>query len=255
MWHRCTQGLFIGNNIRFGWYQRYQELQYLFRWSTGTERLDNRKRLSESSYRINWNLLDSNIHGLEGKLETIVANPQQIKYIPGRKNDILDSEWIAEVCLNGQIKSSYVPHREIRDIRELTRTHVKLTQTKTAFKNRIHKILQRAGIRISGVLADIFGKSGIIILNGLLNGNTLDKIFKDIKNKQIKKKKNEVKEAIKGELSQADIFVINECLDAIRFLDDKIEATKSRIFQSLTGLQKDMEIRYCPEIDRIIFTG
>jgi len=171
---------------------------------------------------------------LEGKVETIVANPQQIKYIPGRKNDDLDSEWIAEVCLNGQIKSSYVPPREIRDIRELTRTHVKLTQTKTAFKNRVHKILQRAGIRISGVLADIFGKSGTIILNGLLNGNTLDKIFKDIKNKQIKQKK--------GELSQTDIFVINECLDAIRFLDDKIEATKSRIFQSLTGLQKDMEI-------------
>lgn len=179
---------------------------------------------------------------LEGKVETIVANPQQIKYIPGRKNDDIDSEWIAEVCLNGQIKPSYVPPREIRDIRELTRTHVKLTQTRTAFKNRVHKILQRAGIRISGVLTDIFGKSGTIILNGLLSGKSLDKTFKDIKNKQIKKKKNEVKEAIKGELSQADIFVINECLDAIRFLDDKIEAIKSKIFQSLTGFQKDMEI-------------
>ncbi len=179
---------------------------------------------------------------LEGKVETIVANPQQIKYIPGRKTDIIDSEWIAEVCLNGQIKPSYIPPREIRDIRELTRAHVKLTQTRTAFKNRVHKILQRAGIRISGVLTDIFGKSGTIILNGLLNGKSLDKIFKDIKNKQIKKKKNEVKEAIKGELSQTDIFVINECLDTIHFLDNKIEVIKSKIFQSLTGFQKDMEI-------------
>ncbi len=101
---------------------------------------------------------------LEGKVETIVANPLQIKHIPGRKTDILDSEWIAEVCLNGQVKPSYVPCRELRDVRELTRTHVKLTQTRTAFKNRIHKILQRAGIRISGVLSDIFGKSGTIII-------------------------------------------------------------------------------------------
>jgi len=86
---------------------------------------------------------------LEGKVETIVANPLQIKYIPGRKTDDIDSEWIAEVCLNGQIKPSYIPCREIRDIRELTRTHVKLNQAITAFKNRVHKILQRAGIRIS----------------------------------------------------------------------------------------------------------
>ncbi len=69
---------------------------------------------------------------LEGKVETIVANPLQIKYIPGRKNDDIDSEWIAEVCLNGQIKPSYIPCREIRDIRELTRTHVKFTEARTA---------------------------------------------------------------------------------------------------------------------------
>ena len=68
---------------------------------------------------------------LEGKVETIVANPLQIKYIPGRKTDDIDSEWIAEVCLNGQIKPSYIPCREIRDIRELTRTHIWGTQKQT----------------------------------------------------------------------------------------------------------------------------
>ncbi len=62
-------------------------------------------------------------------------------------------------------ENPYIPCREIRDIRELTRTHVKFTQTRTALKNKVHKILQRAGVRISGVLSDIFGKSGIIILN------------------------------------------------------------------------------------------
>jgi len=62
---------------------------------------------------------------LESKVETIIANPFQIKNIPGRKNDDIDSEWIAEVCLNGQIKPSYIPPIEIREIRELTSSHVR----------------------------------------------------------------------------------------------------------------------------------
>jgi transposase len=179
---------------------------------------------------------------LEGKVETIVANPLQIKYIPGRKNDDIDSEWIAEVCLNGQIKPSYIPCREIRDIRELTRTHVKFTHARTALKNKVHKILQRAGVRISGVLSDIFGKSGIIILNGIMDGKSIEQIFSELKDKRIKNKKPEIKDAIKGELSQNDIFVIKECLETVKYLDDKIKEFDSRIFQSLTGMQKELEI-------------
>jgi len=179
---------------------------------------------------------------LEGKVETIVANPVQIKNIPGRKNDDIDSEWIAEVCLNGQIKPSYIPCREIRDIRELTRTHVKFTQSRTTLKNKVHKILQRAGVRISGVLSDIFGKSGVTILNGIMDGKFIDQIFNELKDRRIKNKKAEIKDAMKGELSQNDIFVIKECLETVKFLDSKITEFDSRIFQSLTGMQEKLEI-------------
>ncbi|MCX9012300.1 MAG: IS110 family transposase [Candidatus Methanoperedens sp.] len=179
---------------------------------------------------------------LEGKVETIVANPLQIKYIPGRKTDALDSEWIAEVCLNGQIKPSYIPCREIRDIRELTRTHVKLNQAITAFKNRVHKILQRAGIRISVVLSDIFGKSGTIILNGILDGKSIEQIFGELKSKRIKATRAEIKEAIKGELSQSDIFVVKECLETIGFLSNKLKEVDSGTLKSLTGMKKEIEI-------------
>ncbi len=179
---------------------------------------------------------------LEGKVETIVANPLQIKYLPGRKTDDLDSEWIAEVCLNGQIKPSYIPRREIRDIRELTRTHVKLNHAITAFKNRVHKILHRAGIRISVVLSDIFGKSGTIILNGILDGKSIEQIFGELKSKRIKATEAEIKEAIKGELSQSDIFVVKECLETIGFLNNKLKKVDSRTFQSLTGMKKELGI-------------
>ena len=173
---------------------------------------------------------------LEDKIETIIANPLQIKNIPGRKNDTLDSEWIAEICLNGQIRPSYIPPKEIREIRELTRSHVKLTQARTAFKNRVHKVLSRAGIHISGVLADIFGKSGQIILNGILNGRTIDQIFVEIKSKRIKIKKTEIMNSLKGELSQNDIFVIKQFLDSIRFLDQKIKEFDSKINHNLKGM-------------------
>ena len=179
---------------------------------------------------------------LDGRIETIVANPFQIKNIPGRKNDNIDSEWIAEVCLNGQIKPSYVPPKEIREIRELTRTHVKLTQARTSFKNRVHKILSRAGVHVSGVISDIFGKSGLIIINGILNGKTIDQTFVEIKNKRIKIKKTQIKESLKGELTQNDIFVIKECLNSIKFLDEEIKRFDSKINQNLKGMQKEMEI-------------
>ncbi len=179
---------------------------------------------------------------LEGKVETIVANPLQIKYIPGRKNDYIDSEWIAEVCLNGQIKPSYIPCREIRDIRELTRTHVKFTEARTALKNKVHKILQRAGVRISGVLSDIFGKSGTILLNGILDGKPIEQVFGELKSKRIKATLTEIKDSIKGELSQNDIFVIKECLETVKFLDAKIAEFDSRISQSLSGMRREQDI-------------
>jgi len=179
---------------------------------------------------------------LEGEVETIVANPLQIKSIPGRKNDDIDSEWIAEVCLNGPIKPSYIPGKEIRGLRELTRSHVKFTHTRTVLKNKVHKILQRAGVRISGVLSDIFGKSGIIILNGILDGKAIEQISSELNDKRIKKRMPELKDAIKGELSQNDIFVIKECLETVKFLDAKIKEFDSRISQSLSEMQREQEI-------------
>ncbi len=131
---------------------------------------------------------------------------------------------------------------EIRDIRELTRTHVKFTEARTSFKNKVHKILQRAGIRISGVFADMFGKSGTILLNGILDGKPIEQIFGELKTKRIKATLTKIKDAIKGELSQNDIFVIKECLETIKFLDTKIAEFDSRIFKSLSGMRRKQEI-------------
>jgi transposase len=190
---------------------------------------------------------------LEGKVETIVANPRHIKNIPGRKTDDLDSEWIAELCLNGQIKPSYIPSKGIRELRDLTRTRTKTIQTMTAFKNRVHKVLEKANIRISGVLSEIFGIAGLQILNGILNKKNIDDVLKDVK--RIGKKKAAIKESVRGELSQIDIWLIRECLETIDFLKIKINLLDSMINQQIKKEQKQDQMEILMTLPGISYTS
>jgi transposase len=190
---------------------------------------------------------------LEGKVETIVANARQIKNMPGRKTDYLDSEWIAEICLNGQIKPSFIPSKEIRELRDLTRTRTKTTQTMTAFKNRVHKVLEKANIRISGVLSELFGIAGLQILNALLDKKNIDEVLKKVK--RIGKKKAAIKEAVRGELSQTDIWLIRECLETIDFLKKKINLLDSMINQRIENTKKQDQMQILMSIPGISFTS
>lgn len=126
---------------------------------------------------------------LEEHVTVQVANPLFIKGIPGRKTDQLDAEWIATLCLNGLIKPSYVPGLQVRNRRDLVRTLSRLIQIRTRHKNRIHKVMVRAGIRIAAHLSDLFGPSGLRILHGLLEGQSIDTILKNLKNAKIAKKR------------------------------------------------------------------
>lgn len=125
---------------------------------------------------------------------------------------------------------------------------MKFTEARTALKNKVHKILQRAGIRISGVLSDIFGKSGTTILNGILDGKSIEQIIGQLKDKRIKATLTEIKDSIKGELSQNDLFVIKDCLETVKFLDVKIKEFDSRIFQSLSGMREQYILMSIPGI-------
>jgi len=190
---------------------------------------------------------------LEGKVETIVANARQIKNMPGRKTDYLDSEWLAEICLNGQIKPSFIPSKEIRELRDLTRTRTKTTQTMTAFKNRVHKVLEKANIRLSGVLSELFGIAGLQILNGILDKKNIDEVLKKVK--RIGKKKSAIKEAVRGELSQTDIWLIRECLETIDFLKRKINLLDSMINQRIENTKKQDHMQILMSIPGISFTS
>lgn len=109
---------------------------------------------------------------LEGSIEVILANAYKIKHTPGKKTDNRDSAWLAELCLNGMIEPSRIFPKDDRELRNMTRSRENLVNNRTQMKNRIHKELESECIKISSVLSDIFGKSGMQILNALLEERT-----------------------------------------------------------------------------------
>ena len=123
----------------------------------------------------------------------------------------------------------------------------------TAFKNRVHKVLEKANIRISGVLSELFGIAGLQILNGILNKKNIDDVLKDVK--RIGKKKAAIKEAVRGELSQTDIWLIRECLETIDFLKRKINLLDSMINKHLEKEQKQNQMQILITIPGISFTS
>jgi transposase len=190
---------------------------------------------------------------LEDKIEVIVGNPYQIKHTPGRKTDLRDSEWIAELCLKGMIERSRIFPNEDRELRTLTRARENLVNNRTQMKNRIHQALEYSCIKTSSVLSDIFGKSGRYILDGLLEGKTIDEILIGTKSKTIRKKEQQLREAIKNSLDPAQIFVIRNNLELIEEIQKKIDNLDIEIISRIKSKKEDLEIAM--SIPGIAFTS
>jgi transposase len=151
-----------------------------------------------------------------------LANPYHIKHRPGKKTDQKDSEWIAELLKNNQIEASYVPDKRIRDLRELTRTRVKLVQTRTDFKNRVHRVFERCSIKLSSVIHDLFGPAGREIVEGIIEGKDVKEILDYTSNKTLQKRKRMVENAVRGALSPNDILLLKHMVEVIKKLDEEI---------------------------------
>ena len=179
---------------------------------------------------------------LEDKIEVIVANAYKIKHIPGRKTDMRDSEWLAELCLNGMIEPSRIFPKEDRELRTLTRARESLVNNSTQMKNRIHQALESSCIKISSVLSDIFGKSGRHILDGLLEGKRIDEILMGIKSKKVKNKEQELREAIKNSLDPAKVLIIQNCLELMEEIQKRIKLLDIEIMSRIGKMKEDLEI-------------
>jgi transposase len=179
---------------------------------------------------------------LEGSIEVIVANPYMIKHIPGKKTDLIDADWLAELCLKDLIVPSRIFPKEDRIIRNLTRAREGLVKIRTQFKNKIHRDLSSSHIRLSSVVADIFGKSGLHILKGILDDRPIDEIIRSIPSGRVRKNADMIEEAIKNNLDPSQIFLIESGLELMGRVQDKINAIDSDLKSRMSSKQNDIKI-------------
>lgn len=177
-----------------------------------------------------WNVLEK-----EG-FKLILANPQRIKGIPGRKTDQKDAEWIAQLGRVGLVPQSYVPPTAIQELRSLTRTRTHLIAERTQHKNRIHNILQQGNIKLTGFLSDIYGKTGRKLVDLLLSGEKIEEEnILECLHSRVKASSKDIVESLKGTLTKAHRFEMQIHFDIIDCLEEQI-----------TELSKEIRIRIAP---------
>jgi transposase len=141
-----------------------------------------------------------------GGLELVVANAQQIKKVPGRKTDVKDAEWIADLLCHGLLRPSFVPPRPIRELRDLTRYRRKLVEAQAGERNRLMKLLESANIKLASVASDVFGVSGRLMLRALIEGKASIQEMAELAKKKLRSKIPQLELALEGKLEEHHRF-------------------------------------------------
>lgn len=184
-----------------------------------------------------WNILECE------SFELILANAQHIKNLPGRKTDVKDAEWIAQLLRSGLVERSFVPCEEIRDLRDLTRYRKKLLNNCTQEKNRIHKILQDGNVKITTCLSDIFGVSGRNIIEALVNGEVITEIqLLSMVKGSVKNKVADLLDALNGNVRKHHREMIKYSWEHLIYLEKVLENLENEIDTCLRPYLNEVEL-------------
>jgi transposase len=166
---------------------------------------------------------------LEGHFKTWLVNAQHIKKVPGRKTDMKDAEWIAQLLQCGLLKPSFVPDRQPRELRDLTRQQSKLVQQRNAVQNRIEKVLETANIKLGSVASDVLGASGRKMIEALLAGEKDVTVLAELAQQKLRAKIPQLKRALEGELTDHHRFLLRQLLGQYDFLEKEIIKVSDRL--------------------------
>jgi transposase len=170
---------------------------------------------------------------LEGALEIVVANAQHIKKVPGRKTDVKDAEWIADLLCHGLLRSSFVPPKPIRELRDLMRYRRKLVESQAAERNRLLKVLETANIKLANVATDVFGMSGRLMLRALIAGKATPQEMAELAKGLLRKKIPELELALEGKLEQHHRFLLELQLQRLEAAEKDLAVLEQHIRQML----------------------
>ena len=170
---------------------------------------------------------------LEGALEIVVANAQHVKKVPGRKTDVKDAEWLADLLCHGLLRPSFVPPQPIRELRDLTRYRRKLVESQAAERNRLLKLLETANIKLSSVATDVFGVSGRLMLRALIEGKASPQEMAELAKRRLRNKIPELQLALEGRVEQHHRFLLKLQLERIESVEKDLNTLEQRIQEKL----------------------
>lgn len=190
---------------------------------------------------------------LEGACELIVGNAQHIKHVPGRKTDVKDSEWLAELVRHGLMAKSFVPPKPFRELRELLRYRRKLIESRTASRNRLLRLLETANVKLASIASNVFGVSGMHMLRALVRGGTSPQELAQLAKGALRKKTVALALALEGHVEDHHRFVLDLQLRQLDHLESLLAELDQRIEEKLQPVQPaHQRLMQIPGVDRIV---
>ena len=175
---------------------------------------------------------------LEGLFELLLINAQHIKAVPGRKTDVKDAEWIAELLRYGLLRGSFVPSRPQRQLRDLTRYRSNLVQERARTLNRLQNVLEDANIKLASVVSDIGGVSARSMLEALMAGERDVTVLSALARGRMRSKRSELEDALRGRFMPHHSFLLTEHLSHLDYLDEAIDRVSTLIAQHVADEQE-----------------
>lgn len=166
---------------------------------------------------------------LESEFEVLLVNAQHIKFVPGRKTDVKDAEWIAQLLQHGLLKSSFIPEVEQRDLRELTRYRTKLIEERSREANRVQKVLEDANLKLSSVASDVLGVSGREMLQQIIVGQDDPLLLAQLARGRLREKIAELEKALQGQVRDSHRLLLKLHLEHIDDLNAKVNTLSEEI--------------------------
>jgi transposase len=177
---------------------------------------------------------------LEGRFELLVVNAQHIKAVPGRKTDVRDAEWIADLLQHGLLRASFILPTEQRELRELTRYRTVLIQERAAEINRVQKVLEGANIKLGTVASNVLGVSGRAMLNEIVAGTTDAVMLANLAKGRLSSKRAELARALQGRVRPHQRFLLAEQLCHLDALDESITRVSAEITQRVEAMAEEI---------------
>src|SRR4051794_15341732 len=179
---------------------------------------------------------------LEGHVELIVGNARHIRNVPGRKTDVKDAEWIADLVRHGLIAKSFVPPAPLRELRELLRYRRKLIEAQAAERNRLLRLLETANIKLASVMSEVFGVSRRAMLKALIAGSAAPEEMAALARGQLRRKRAELIEALTGGVEEHHRFLLAMQLGRIEAIEADVAALDARIAERLLPYDAEMAL-------------